>query len=198
MAGYHQGRPSWMDDGFYPIEGRILPELKDDPDAVTIVDVGGSIGHDLRELKEKMPKIPGRFILQDLSHVIEQAMDLPTGIEATVHDFWTPQPVKGARIYFMHSVLHDWPDEDCRKLLRHTAAAMEKGYSKLLINENVIPDRGASWEMTSLDWFMMALAAARERTEAQWRELLESAGFRITGIWTKNAASQSVIEAVLK
>lgn len=66
---------------------------------------------------------------------------------------------------------------------------MDKGYSKLLINENVIPDEGASSQVTSLDWFMMGLAASRERTERQWGELLESVGFKITGIWSKNATS---------
>ncbi|KAG6354382.1 hypothetical protein INS49_004399 [Diaporthe citri] len=32
-------------------------------------------------------------------------------VELQVHDFFTPQPVKGARAYFTRSVLHDWPDE---------------------------------------------------------------------------------------
>lgn len=76
-------------------------------------------------------------------------------------------PLTGARAYFMHSVLHDSPDADCRRILQHIAAAMKVGYSKLLINENVIPDMGASWQITSLDWIMMGLAASRERTEVQ-------------------------------
>ena len=95
----------------------------------------------------------------------------------------------------MHSVLHDSPDADCEHILQRIVAAMEKGYSKLLINENVVPDVGASWQITSLDWFMMGLAASRERTEAQWRKLLESAGLKVIGIWTKEAHCESLIEA---
>ena len=75
---------------------------------------------------------------------------------------------------------------------------MEKGYSKILINENIVPDRGASWKITSLDWFMMALAASSERTEAQWRSLLQSVGLKIAGIWMKEPGVQSLIEAVLE
>ena len=75
---------------------------------------------------------------------------------------------------------------------------MEKGYSKILINENIVPDRGASWKITSLDWFMMALAASSERTEAQWRNLLQSVGLKIAGIWMKEPGVQSLIEAVLE
>ena len=97
----------------------------------------------------------------------------------------------------MHSVLHDWPDADCQRILQCIVAAMKKGYSKLLINENVVLDVGASWQMTSLDWFMMSLAASRERTEAQWRGLLDSAGLKVVGIWTKEAHYESLIEADL-
>ncbi|MCJ1385013.1 hypothetical protein MMC17_008131 [Xylographa soralifera] len=197
MAGYHQGRPSWMDPGFYPVKDRLLKGIMVDEHAVTIVDVGGGMGHDLEELKKKQPHLSGRFILQDLPQIVEQIVQPLEGIEVTSHDFYTKQPVIGARVYFMHSVLHDWPDADCRRILQHIVAAMKPGYSKLLINENVVPDVSASWQITSLDWFMMALAASRERTEAQWRELLHSVGLKVVGIWTKDAATESLIEASL-
>ena len=45
---------------------------------------------------------------------------------------------------------------------------------------------------------MMALASSSERTEAQWRSLLQSVGLKITGIWTKEPGVQSLIEAVLE
>jgi hypothetical protein len=47
MGGYSQGRPSWMDTGFYPIEDRLIKGMDASPDAALLVDVGGSIGHDL-------------------------------------------------------------------------------------------------------------------------------------------------------
>ena len=200
MSGYHSGRPGWMNQGFYPAEERLIKGMSSDPDAVAIVDVGGGLGHDLQELKEKHPGLQGRFILQDRSVVIDQIKQPVEGggIELTSHDFFTEQPIKGARSYFMHSVLHDWTDGDCQRILRHLAAAMKSGYSKLLINENVVPDRGADWRITSLDWYMMALASAAERTENEWRELLRSAGLRMVGIWTTDAAVESLIEAVLE
>lgn len=75
---------------------------------------------------------------------------------------------------------------------------MQPGYSKLLINENVVPDVGAAWSITSMDWLMMALGAVRERTKRQWRELLGHAGLRVTGIWTYEQGSESLIEAVIE
>lgn len=82
-------------------------------------------------------------------------------------------------------------------ILRQLVDAMERGYSKLLINENVIPDVGASWKATSLDLYMMSLAASAERTEKQWRALLASVGLRVTGLWNDDPGTESLIEAVL-
>ncbi len=102
--------------------------------------------------------------------------------------------VTGARAYHLHSVLHDWPDEQCRQILHVLKDAMEPGYSKILVNENIVLEFGTSWKITSLDWNMMAMAASSERTEAQWRELFRSVGLRVSGIWTKDPACESLIE----
>lgn len=53
---------------------------------------------------------------------------------------------------------------------------MTPGYSKLLINENVVPNTGAHWQATSLDLIMMVDLAAKERTEQQWHKLLSRLG----------------------
>ena len=58
------------------------------------VDVGGGIGHQCALLKDKVPDLVGKVILQDSPSVIQKA--LPTaGVEKTVYDFWEEQPVKG-------------------------------------------------------------------------------------------------------
>ena len=49
MGGYRQGRPSWMDPDFYPVEDRLIKDMENSSDAALIVDVGGSLGHDLQE-----------------------------------------------------------------------------------------------------------------------------------------------------
>lgn len=74
---------------------------------------------------------------------------------------------------------------------------MTRGYSKILINENVVPDREAYWETTGLDILMMAVFSAKERTEQNWRDLLEPVGLRIVNIWTYEKGTESLIEAEL-
>ena len=95
----------------------------------------------------------------------------------------------------MGSVLHDWTDEICAEILANLKPAMNPKYSKLLINEFVIPDTGAHWISTSLDISMMAIFATGERREQNWRRILEGVGFRITKIWTPEPGAESLIEA---
>ena len=75
---------------------------------------------------------------------------------------------------------------------------MKKDYSKLLINELFLRDRGSSVYATFLDINMMAVCAGMERTETQWEDLLKSSGLRISKIWSASQDAESIIEAVLE
>ena len=97
----------------------------------------------------------------------------------------------------MHSCLHDWPDSKAHDILTSLRPSLTKGYSKLLLYENVIPDRGAHWLSTAIDMIMLTNFASCERTEGQWRALLEPAGFKIIKIWTYEPGTESLIEAEL-
>ena len=44
---------------------------------------------------------------------------------------------------------------------------------------------------------MMVNFSAKERTEQNWRALLESSGFKIVNIWTCEPGTESLIEAEL-
>ncbi|KAL9593641.1 MAG: hypothetical protein Q9219_007457 [cf. Caloplaca sp. 3 TL-2023] len=200
MAGYRTGRASWMDHDFYPVEANLIQGAEIvDSESVFLVDIGGGKGHDLQELIRKHLYLPGKLVLQDLDTVIADAK--ATGLDKKIvpmaHDFFTEQPIVGARAYYMHSCLHDWPDNAAREILLCLAPAMKKGYSKLLINENVIPARGAHWLSTGLDMTMMAGFSSCERTEDNWRKLLEASGFKIIKIWTYEPGCESLIEAEL-
>lgn len=95
MSGYSQGRASWMDRDFYPVRERLVLGMDANPDAAFLVDIGGSIGHDMAEFVSKFPDVPGRLVLQDLPEVIGGIVDLDKRIERMPYDFLTEQPVKG-------------------------------------------------------------------------------------------------------
>jgi hypothetical protein len=168
------------------------------PSDVLLVDVGGSTGQDILGFHKAHPKIPGRLILQDLPATIQtiNAEELRP-VEPMSHDFFTPQPVKGAKAYYLKMVLHDWPDAQGRDILSNLKPALIPGHSKVLINEIVIPDKGADWFATSVDMLMMVTHSAQERREKHWKALVESAGLKITKIWKCGEAPERLIEVEL-
>ena len=95
MAGYQQGRPSWLD--FFPAEDQLAKGLREDDDAVLLVDVGGGMGQDLEEFRRRLPNVKGELVLQDQEEPVERAKAglAEKGIKAMAHDFFTPQPIKG-------------------------------------------------------------------------------------------------------
>ena len=74
---------------------------------------------------------------------------------------------------------------------------MTPGYSKVLINELVIPDENASTFMTRSDITMMTLHSAMERSERQWRELLGFVGLKVIKIWTAELESERIIVCIM-
>ncbi|KAB5545828.1 O-methyltransferase-domain-containing protein [Coniochaeta sp. 2T2.1] len=164
---------------------------------VLLVDVGGGFGHETSALHAAHPELPGKLIVQDLESVVSKdraSKTLPDIVALQTHDFFFPQPVVGAKVYFLRLILHDWADDKCGTIMKHLRKAMRKGYSRILINEAVLQDVGAPWQHTSLDLTMMAMLVNRERIESRWASLLSQVGL-ITGIWSKE--SESVIEAAL-
>ena len=101
MAGYRQGKPSWVEPDFYPVTERLGKPLKAGETTVLLVDIGGGMGHDLEEFKARHPQLSGRLVLQERQEVVNQIQHLSPGIEATVHDFFTPQPIKGMQLVIL-------------------------------------------------------------------------------------------------
>ena len=74
---------------------------------------------------------------------------------------------------------------------------MLPGYSKLLINDYVLPDRDCPLSLAGMDLAMMTTHAAMERTEMQWQELLRAAGLSKFKIWTPPDEAEGIIEISL-
>lgn len=94
-------------------------------------------------------------------------------------------------------IFHDWSDEFCLKILEQTVPAMKKGYSKIIIDDAVLPVEGCPAILGGLDLAMMAMHAGKERTERQWRDMLQQAGLKINKFWPYNASGTGIIEAEL-
>jgi hypothetical protein len=135
MTAYRAGKANWWDPSFYPVHERMITDFDASISDVLLVDVG----HDVAAFVMQHSSHPGRIILQDrepvIAGVIAGGEDRP--FEAQARDVFTPQPIKAARAYSLHSILHDWGDEDGVKILENLVTALKKGYSRVLFNEIV-------------------------------------------------------------
>jgi hypothetical protein len=144
-----------------------------------LVDVGGGEGALLHGILLANPKLRG--VLFDLPSVVAGAASLLDGSIATRcevvgGDFFQTVPA-GADGYLMRVVIHDWNDDDALKILRNCRRAI-RDHGKLLLIDSVLkppnqPDAGRFNDLTML----VVAPGGRERTEAEFRELLRSAGF---------------------
>ena len=80
----------------------------------------------------------------------------------------------------MQSVLHDWGDEDCVKILKNCQKTVsDKG--KVIIVDIVLQPEGNELlddSKLACDLLMMAHSVGgKERTENEWKKLLKEAGF---------------------
>ena len=197
MQAYRAGNAMWFEQTFYSVASRLVAGFDASHSDVFLVDVGGGKGHDLAAFATAFPNPPGLLILQDQPAVIAE---VPTSIMhnflAQPHDFFTPEPVKFARAYYLHSILHDWGDADCLRILANLRPALKPGYSRVLFNEIVLSEEKPTIQATSMDMMMLAHCdPAYERTEKAWRDLLGQAGYVVTGIFGNAGAAESVIEA---
>jgi hypothetical protein len=99
----------------------------------------------------------------------------------------------GADIHVLKQVIHDWNDEECTTILRNCHEAL-KPNGKLLLVEMVIPPDNSPSMAQAMDLNMLVLLTGRERTESEYRDLLEAGGFTLERVVPTHSPF-SVIEA---
>jgi hypothetical protein len=146
-----------------------------------IVDVGGGNGEALRHILARFPEPRGVvFDREDVVEAIPENALMAGRITLKGGSFFDRIPA-GADTYMLMRVLHDWSDEDCLRILQTCRAAMGS-HARLLIVEQILePDPGRGSPVDYLvDIQMMAMfGSARERTEAEFRDLLLQSGLRL-------------------
>jgi O-methyltransferase domain/Dimerisation domain len=163
-----------------------------------VVDVGGATGNLLSAILSHHPRPRG--VLFDLPHVVGEAPALlkqrGVGDRVTIAagDFFKTVP-EGADAYLLSHILHDWAEEQCRTILQNVRKAM-KPASRLLIVEMVLPEGDAPHPGKMIDLLMLVTTGGQERSESEYRQLLDSAGLRLTRVVPTRSAV-SIVEAIL-
>jgi SAM-dependent methyltransferase len=164
----------------------------------TVADVGGGQGILLAAILRAHGHLRG--ILMETSAVAAaagsmlQAAGLADRCEVVTGDFFAGVP-GGADRYLLANVLHDWDDDRAVQILAHCCRVMAAG-GRVLVVERLIPDDPEQAVPALLsDLNMLVVTGGRERTNAEYGQLLAAAGLTL-GQVTPVAFPYGVIEGV--
>ena len=162
-----------------------------------LVDIAGGQGSLIAALLKSNPKMRG--ILFDQPDVVEgarkrmEAEGLSDRCEVVAGNFFESVP-EGADAYILKWIIHDWNDERSIAILKNIRRAIAEG-GKLLLVEAVVPTGSEPHFGKFIDLNMLVMTGGRERTEEEYRTLLEAGGFKITRVISTDSP-MSIIEAV--
>jgi hypothetical protein len=159
----------------------------------TIGDIGGGFGHLLAAILNTAPTAKG--VLFDLPEVVARAKAHPHPSVTYVGGDFFKDPIPPCDLYVMMTVLHDWSDADSIVILENLRKNAPPG-ARLLLVEAIIDEHATGSFAMDLDIEMLVFAEGRERTEPQWRSVLEQAGFELTRA-TPLAGLSGLVEAVV-
>jgi ubiquinone/menaquinone biosynthesis C-methylase UbiE len=183
--------------GFTAQEVTAISAACDLSSARSVVDVGGGHGALMTALLRRHRQLRG--IVFDLPDVISGARralgeaGLSERCQCIAGDFFEALP-SGGDVYLMKSVLHNWPDDAARRILRVCRRAMPDS-GRLFVAERVIPEGNFASEANLFDINTMVTVGGQERTLDEYRGLMRDAGLRLVRS-TATASALSVIEAV--
>jgi hypothetical protein len=162
-----------------------------------VIDVGGGQGTLLGTILARHRGATGTLFERPQVAAMAQALfdkgDLAQRCRVAAGDFFRSVPA-GGDVYLLKKVIHDWDDARAIAVLRACRAAMTLA-SRLLLLEPVIGEPNAPGFAKLLDLLMLVVSGGRERTEAEHRGLLASAGLRLARV-IATASTISIIEAV--
>jgi ubiquinone/menaquinone biosynthesis C-methylase UbiE len=158
--------------------------------AKVVADLGGGGGSLILAVLELNRQLRGMLVDREPS--IDAARtrfaneNLGSRCELLVADLSQSVPA-GADVYMLKHVLHGYRDADAITVLRNCRAVIPQNGS-LLIIEFVLPpvvsqaDPQLEGRLMS-DLNMLAVTGGRERSEREWKILLEAAGFTLTRVY---------------
>jgi hypothetical protein len=159
----------------------------------TIGDIGGGMGHLLGAILDATPGAKG--MLFDLPEVIAQARGTPHPRISYVGGDFFKDKIPACDAYVMMMVLHDWSDEESIAILKNIKANAPTG-ARLILVEAIIEESAIGSLAIDIDIEMLAMTTGKERTKAEWDEVLNAAGYKLSRAFPVGGYS-GILEAVI-
>ena len=162
----------------------------------TLADIAGGHGLLLSQILKANQGLKG--ILFDLEHVIAGAGEtfqregVADRVATATGDFFKEVPTADA--YIMKHIIHDWDDDRAVQIMKAIHKAMPDN-GRMLVVEMVVPEGNEPHPSKVLDLEMLTLPGGVERTEKEFRNLFESAGFKLSHVIPTRSAF-SILEGV--
>jgi ubiquinone/menaquinone biosynthesis C-methylase UbiE len=169
----------------------------------TVADLGGGGGALVVAVLKAFPNVGGMLV--DRQEAIDAAAPrfkregLADRCELLAADLSISVPA-GADVYMLKHVLHGCADEPAIGILNNCRAVLPKN-GRVLVIEFVLPDvvdhanRELETRLMS-DLNMLAVTGGKERSAAEWKTLLSSAGFGFLRIIPVPGQLVSIVESV--
>lgn len=144
-----------------------------------VCDVGGGSGSVLARVLTAHPTVRGTLLelpalAADADRVLHEA-GVADRAQFVAGDFFESVPAD-CDLYLLFSVIHDWGDEECVRILRAVAKSMKPGARLAVVEPHI--ERGAAANFAkATDLLMLAFTeGGRERTLAELDALWRTAG----------------------
>lgn len=163
-----------------------------------IVDVGGGQGYLLSIILNKYKSMNG--VVMDLPYVVTGAtknfdkFKLNDRAIAVPGNFFENVP-EGGDAYILKSVIHDWNDQDCIKILKNIHQTMATEGKLLVVEIIIMEDNKPSFGKLSDIQMLVGTTGGKERTRKEYEDLYKNAGFKISRI-KSTVAPFSIIEGI--
>jgi hypothetical protein len=146
----------------------------------TFCDVAGGHGHLMCALLEAHSELAGVvFDLPEVVGDVDQLWASKLGLQARCKyvggDMF--ESIPSADAHSLKMILHDWSDAECVEILSNIRQAAT-GMARVFIVEHVVPDHDVPHFSKLFDIHMMCWGTGQERTEAQYKRLLDEAGWK--------------------
>ena len=164
----------------------------------TVVDIGGGRGHLLANILELNPQLRG--VLMEVPAVIEEARPVldtagVTGRCDCVAGAYLTELPEGGDVYILKSIIHGMTADKALHLLRNCRQSMTAS-GRLLIIQVIVPPWDTPARIKMGDILHLVSGGGQERTEDEYRELFEAAGFRLAHVYPTPTAF-SILEGTL-
>ena len=183
FGGFDGDDQRWFAEGMFSnaVHGaRALLRELDLADVRQLLDVGGNAGGYSITLLKALPSLEATIFDLPATQPLAEEQIARAGLHDRMRfvagSFFDDELPAGHDAVLLASILHDWGDADCARILQRCVDALAPGWL-LIVTEPMLAEDATGPEHPSVSGLTMAVLGGENRTPSAISGLLEDAGF---------------------